>query len=197
MRSYHSLLGGLRYFGWWENEVHNFFLDYVPRAESFLEIGAMDGFYEVVARKINPDCFVRSVEPETGAYKRIAENFALNGINTSFRFEFIDKFVTGESDQNSITLSDLITKLVEPIFIIMDIDGGEGKVVQTSIDVLKKRKIYFLIETHSINLENMCKNALEKNGFSVRLIKNAWWRIFWPEERPSSHNRWLFATNVF
>ena len=34
---------------------------------------------------------------------------------------------------------------------------------------------------------------LERNGFRVRIVPNAWWRVVLPEQRPVELNRWLVA----
>ena len=36
-------------------------------------------------------------------------------------------------------------------------------------------------------------HRLESAGYAVTVIKNAWWRVFVPEQRPIPHNRWLVA----
>jgi hypothetical protein len=34
---------------------------------------------------------------------------------------------------------------------------------------------------------------LERLGYTCRVIKNAWWRLLIPEQRPIEHNRWFIA----
>ena len=199
--SYHSLLGGLRYFGWWETELWGVLRTYLPRVKSFVEIGAMEGFYEVIARKLNPECRIVAVEPETGAYERIAENFRLNSLALDERFVFFRQFVEDVSSEKTITIEKLLAGLPQPIFLLMDIDGGEEKALKGGMEALMNAQMYVVIETHSPHLEESCMRMLQECGYTVSLITNAWWRHVWPEERPApqhgvSHNRWFFATNI-
>ena len=201
MRSNNSHLGGIRYFGWWETELWSIFRQYIPRAGSFIEIGAMEGFYEVIAKKLNPQCTVLAVEPTPGAYELIAENFRLNNLDINEKFVFCDKFVADVSSEKTTTIEKLLSGLPQPIFLLMDIDGGEEKALKGGIQALTKNQMYLLIETHSPELEKACIRILNEHGFQTSIIKNAWWRIFWPEERPAPklgvvHNRWLWATNI-
>lgn len=201
MQSYTAFLGGLRYFGWWENEVRPILRTYIPKAKSFIEIGAMEGFYEVIARKLNPSCAIIAVEPEAGARELIEHNFRINGLDSHDRISFRTEFVSDASREGYTTISKLVENQPNPVFLLMDIDGGEKKALMGGLEELKKTPVYFLIETHSPELETSCVSILENLGYTVSIIKNAWWRRFWPEERPAPqngkhHNRWLFATNI-
>jgi hypothetical protein len=37
---------------------------------------------------------------------------------------------------------------------------------------------------------------LAELGYFVDLVRNAWWRLIWPELRPIGHNRWIIARPV-
>jgi hypothetical protein len=50
-----------------------------------------------------------------------------------------------------------------------------------------------VVETHSAELEVACARFLREHGHGVRLIRNTWWRMLYPEYRPIEHNRWLFS----
>ena len=76
----------------------------------------------------------------------------------------------------------------------IDVEGAELDVLKSGNSILNNENVNLLIETHSKDLENDCVNFLENLNFNIKIIKNAWWRIFIPEYRPVDHNRWLWAT---
>jgi len=39
----------------------------------------------------------------------------------------------------------------------------------------------------------ICLRSLTEAGYVVRVVHDAWWRVVLPEQRPSTHNRWLVA----
>jgi hypothetical protein len=75
----------------------------------------------------------------------------------------------------------------------MDVDGGEEEVLDGAGAMLRTGQVRWLIETHSADLERACARRLTEHGYRVVLVRNAWWRALVPEQRPSSHNRWLVA----
>ena len=83
----------------------------------------------------------------------------------------------------------------EPILLKMDIDGGELGALESGKDILGKKRFLIIVETHSLELENQCIHYLSELGYACEVVKNAWWRFFFPEERPIAHNRWFIANN--
>ena len=81
----------------------------------------------------------------------------------------------------------------EPIFIKMDIDGGELEALQSCTSILTNKTCLLVIETHSDQLEKDCIFHLSNLGYNCKIIPNAWWRIFLPELRPIEHNHWFYA----
>lgn len=201
MRSFHAFLGGLRYFGWWENEVRDILRTYLPQSKSFVEIGAMEGFYEIIAHKLNPHAVIVAVEPNPGARERIKENFLLNKMDFGETIRFNEKFVGTDNGSGKTTMAELLSGLPQPVFLIMDIDGGEEKALRGGIGALATTPLFLLIETHSPDLEAACIKILTDLRYETSVIKNSWWRHLWPEERPAPqhgkhHNRWLFAKHI-
>jgi hypothetical protein len=62
-----------------------------------------------------------------------------------------------------------------------------------TVGINKMPGVRWIIETHSLDLENGCIELLRSAGFQTRVIPNGWWRVFIPELRPIAHNRWLAA----
>ena len=79
-------------------------------------------------------------------------------------------------------------------FLKIDVDGYEVDVLESAKKTLQEAKPDVLVEVHSKQLEAACIDILKAYGYGVRVIPNAWWRIFVPERRPIEHNRWIFAT---
>jgi Methyltransferase FkbM domain len=77
-------------------------------------------------------------------------------------------------------------------FVKIDVDGAELDVLSSGETLLRFLRPYLLIETHSQDLETHCIGFLASLGYNVSIIRNAWWRIFLPEQR-IAHNRWLWA----
>ena len=92
-----------------------------------------------------------------------------------------------------VTLDSLNLDRDKPGFIKIDVDGPECDVLDSGARLLSKADVCLLVETHSLELELGCIDRLEKLGYVCSVIRNAWWRIFVPEQRPIAHNRWLWA----
>jgi hypothetical protein len=76
----------------------------------------------------------------------------------------------------------------------IDIEGAEIDALKGAGRLLSAQQARWLIEVHSIECEDVCREILERAGYQVRIIKNAWWRLLVPEGRGGSeHNRWLAA----
>jgi hypothetical protein len=156
----------------------------------------MDGFYCLIALKLNKDSKVISVEPSPGAKELIQENLKLNGYNFNENILFSNKKIGKINDNETLSLSELAKDLSGTLFILIDIEGAEAEVLESSKGFLKNNKAYLLVETHSKELENKCLNLFAEFGYGVKIIRNAWWRFFLPEERRADHNRWIFAKNI-
>ena len=75
----------------------------------------------------------------------------------------------------------------------MDVDGAEEQILKGAKTINALTDVRWLIETHSNELESLCEGILTVAGFQTRIIPNAAWRVFVPEQRPIEHNRWLAA----
>jgi FkbM family methyltransferase len=59
--------------------------------------------------------------------------------------------VIGLNARRYISLDNLLIEAHEPIFIKMDIDGGEVEALQSGTEVLKSKSCLLVVETHSNN----------------------------------------------
>jgi hypothetical protein len=136
---------------------------------------------------------VFSFEPNTAYAEGFLENLALNGRAGDCRLMRSEKFV-GESDTaTECTLDSLSGEMTEPCLVKVDVDGGETAVLRGAARLLDRPSVRWLIETHSEKLEAECQAHLATRGYQVRIIAQAWWRRWLPEQRPIPFNRWLVA----
>ena len=78
------------------------------------------------------------------------------------------------------------------IFVKIDVDGYELEVLNGFEKILNSYNFQFIIETHSIELEQSCIKFFQDNNFNnIKIIKNSFWRNLIPEKRVIKHNRWL------
>jgi hypothetical protein len=76
--------------------------------------------------------------------QKCLKNLNLNQLNFDERIQWISKYIGLTSNDNSITLDQLLLKSEEPIFIKMDIDGGEVEALQSCIKSLDNKFVYWL-----------------------------------------------------
>jgi hypothetical protein len=181
-----------RYLGLDEREIHSSFEKFARRSNVFVDIGASDGYYGLVYRKLNSEGIVYSCDANPSYAEEQRSNFMLNGFPLN-RIRIISKFITDHTDNESITLDDLIEEDHGSIFIKTDVDGGELLVLKGIESTLKQKDCNIIVETHSLELEEKCTAYLQDMGYKTQVIPNAWWRLFVPEQRPIAHNRWFRA----
>jgi precorrin-6B methylase 2 len=89
---------------------------------------------------------------------------------------------------------DLLVNEVEmPCLVKIDIDGGERDVLRLSPRFLALPDVRWVIEVHSPELERDCLHILQAAGYRAHIVKNAWWRVIIPDQRPIELNRWVVA----
>ena len=179
----------LHLLGLYEREIYPYLKRSMARAETLVDIGANDGYYGLA--------FVKHVGKEVilcepgDEKENLKKNLKLNGFGEGKDYTLVDKFVSNRTGATEISLNELL-KNRQKIFILMDVDGGEQDIVE-HYTFSSAVKIDWLIETHSLELEQNVSNVLMKNGYKVKIIGNAWWRKFVPEKRPLAHNQWMYA----
>lgn len=156
------------------------------------DIGASEGPYTLYFLARTPAKQVFVFEPWAEASECLRRNLEINGFTRDPRLIFSGKFVGGrQGNPNWISLDQALSSASSPCLIKMDIDGGEVDVLQSASEVLQKLKPFWIIETHSVELERGCCEILHEAGYETKVVHNAWWRCVVPELRPIPHNRWL------
>jgi hypothetical protein len=180
----------LHLLGLYEREIYPFLLKSIGRADTLIDIGANDGYYGLAFAKRRGKEIILC---EPGDEKEnLRKNLLLNGFKENRDYALIDKFVSDRTNETNISLNDLMQGK-RKVFVLMDVDGGEQQIIENykfSDDV----KVDWLIETHSLQLEENVSSVLTAHGYAVQIIGSAWWRLLFPEKRPLEHNRWMYAT---
>jgi hypothetical protein len=181
--------GTQRLLGLAEAEIAHQFVRYAKRCATACDVGASDGWYCLLAHKHNRSIRLIGIEPDPQLKSRAQENFVRNGITDTAKAKWIARLCGPQG----VALDDELAGVPEPILIKIDIEGGELEALQSGARTLASKACYLVVETHSTALEIHCKEFLQKRGYQVRIIPQAWFRALVPERRPLAHNQWLVA----
>jgi hypothetical protein len=186
-----------REFGLYEVEARRFYRRNVRRDSIVFDVGAFDGYSALVFAQLAAAGHIFSFEPDPAARDRMTANLALNP-ELAKRVTILPLFVgngTVVQGVPSVRLDQLIADgtVPAPTFVKIDVDGPEVQVLEGMTATLAAARCAMFVEVHSADLEHACTDALKSAGYTVRLVRNAWWRLLYPELRPLELNRWLFA----
>jgi len=181
------------YLGLFEKEIHPWLYRLSTGIATAIDIGAAHGEYTLYFLTKTKATKVFAFEPDVSLFPYLRENVKLNGMDQSVRLEISTKFVGLSDNEQEIRLDSLASSVHAPCFIKMDVDGAEEQILKGAKAINALADVRWLIETHSNQLESLCEEILTAAGFQTRIIPNAAWRVFVPEQRPIEHNRWLAA----
>jgi hypothetical protein len=173
-----------------EAEIARPFARLVAGARAFIDVGASDGYYAVLALKLNPSIQAVSCEPREDMRPRYETNLRLNGLDRGGRSLWVGRPVGAEGAR----LDDLAGPQGRPLLVKIDVDGAEIDVLRSGPGLFQGPEVSVILETHSAQLENEAIDLLKAHGFDCTIVPNAWWRLFLPERRPLELNRWVVAT---
>lgn len=176
-----------RLLGLAEREVESTFVGFARKSASLLDVGASDGWYGLLARRVQPELVVRAFEPLSECGYRARADWLANGHAAR------DLDWRSEAVGRDLPLAEAVAGLPEPVLIKIDIEGGEGRLLAEACGTLPQGVHTMLIETHSQALEMACKEILRDLDFRSWIIDRAPWRRLVPERRDLPHNRWLGA----
>ncbi len=134
-----------------------------------------------------------AVEPQTTETDIMSTNLRLNHEHGNPKLTVLNCFVGTSSAPDFTSLDSLKLDLNLPGLVKIDVDGLEVDVLKSGERTISNGRPRLLVETHSKALEDECVDWLTRRGYLVRIIANAWWRFAVPEQRPTAHNRWLWA----
>jgi hypothetical protein len=174
-----------------EAEIAGVFRRSVRDIRTFVDVGASDGYYPIIALRLNPNVTAIGCEAQECLKHTARENYRLNFPDGGPSMEWVAKLVGGGEGQAS--LDQIAEGRPGPILLKIDVDGAEIEVLRSGSRLLARADCKILLEVHSPELERAAIELLRAQGFSCRIVKNAWWRSVIPEHRPIELNRWLFA----
>lgn len=174
-----------------ELEIQKPFEKYSKLSSYFFDIGASDGYYSLLYRKFNSEGMIYLFEAQTRFKIEQEEHFRLNGFKIDY--QHYDKFVSNLDNDKNISIDTLFQKKNETLFFKIDVDGGELDVLNGMKNTAIQNNCYFIIETHTKQLEIDCLNFLQALGYKTKIIDQGWYRVFIKENRPIEHNRWFLA----
>lgn len=181
------------YAGLYERETYADLRRLLRGCRGAVDLGAAKGDLTIHFLRQPGMLQVMAVEPLDREREQLAANLALNGLAGDPRLQLHPGFAGRGEPPLWRTLDDLAADLPAPLFLKIDIDGPESEVLADGHTTLRAKDCRLLIETHSPEAETGCRAQLLELGYTVKLIRNAWWRVFLPERRPIPHNRWLAA----
>jgi hypothetical protein len=184
------------YTGLFEREVYSGLTSLSQGIRCAVDIGAADGEFTLFFLMKTAAERVITFEPDPRMQECLMGNMRLNAMESNGRWMLSRKYLGSSGGPDHTTPAWLASQVLTPCMIKMDIDGGEGEVLESAAPLLSMPDVRWLIETHSLTLENDCIAILKSSGYTVRIVKNAWWRSIIPEQRPIPHNRWLIATKM-
>ena len=179
-----------RLIGLAEHELQPHLVKCIADARSFIDIGASNGWYSLLAAKLNPRVQVVACEPDGEMLRELHENLTLNS-TLAARIRIVDKAV----GVDGVPLGALLRSLKEPVSVKIDVEGAELSVLESDEDQLRSSVVSLIIETHGEELERRCLELLNETGFSTVVVDKGWYRAFVPERRVLRHNRWIVALN--
>jgi hypothetical protein len=181
-----------RVFGLDEREIQKVFKEFSGKSNYFFDIGSSDGYYSLIYKKLAPQGKIFAFEVKEDLTREMEDNFKTNSFNYA-DVTLTKKFVSDKNDASNTTIDSIFNLKDQSLLFKIDVDGGEADVLNGIKNTLLNNTCFFIIETHTAELEKDCLAFLEKAGYKTTIIDNAFWRSIIPENRPIEHNRWFSA----
>ena len=75
-----------------------------------------------------------------------------------------------------------------PDLVKLDVEGKEHTVLRGAARLLSERRPHLIVETHSQDLDDACRETLVSYGYPIETVEPRRWL---PDVRPAPLNRWL------
>lgn len=186
--------GSQKWVGLFEREIASSLNSFALKARSAIDVGASDGYYTLFFLRKKNIVRVLAIEPDAHFLNLLRANLTINQRGGDDHFLLIPQAV-GSTEQGGVCVLDSVVDTLRfPCVIKMDVEGEEVEVIRGSPNLLARKDVFWVIETHSAELESRCIQALRVAALQTKVIKNAWWRVVLPELR-SRDNRWVIAAH--
>ena len=179
------------YLGLYERETYSWLRRAGREAGSLVDLGAGAGELTIWGLSQNNIRRVLAYDPGPHRWKFLRENLRINRQESDPRLTQVEDFFLGDSRVDEDCR--ILETLPEPILFKIDVDGGEETILNLLMPTLRNKRCLLLVETHSAALDKACERLLREAGYEVQRIRQAWWRCFYPENRPIELNQWMVA----
>ena len=184
------------YLGLFEREVHPWVTELSRGIHTAIDIGSAQGEYLLYFLSRTDAAQVLGFEPDESCWPALRRNLALNGLTGDPRLALSNQFISSNNDARNVSLDSLVPRIGGPCLVKLDVDGQEANILAGASKFLAQSQARFIVETHSVELEHDVIGIFENHGYQLRILTQAWWRMFVPEHRPGPQNRWLVATRT-
>ena len=147
--------------GLFERELYTWLRKLSTNINTAIDIGAGEGEYTLYFLAKTQAKKVFAFEPSVTHRTHLMTNLALNNLAHDSRLVVSSQFVGSLDDENECTLDSLVPSISPPCLIKVDVDGGEVNILRGASRVLDLPEIYWIIESHSQQLEEQCIQTLD------------------------------------
>lgn len=178
-----------RMFGLDEHELRPWLRRWLPGVGTCVDVGANDGYYSLIFLASGASR-VLACEPGP-AMGSLLENARLNGWEPGDRFHVVTRPLGAGA--GTVRLDDLLADQRGTVLVKIDVDGCELDVLGGAEGLGWRKDVFWILETHSKELEDGCLRWFQQRDRCPRVVPNAWWRTILPERRHGGVNRWIVA----
>ncbi len=177
--------------GQYEAEISRHVRRLVRSGYCCYDIGAASGYYTLTLAKLAAPGQIYAIEPDESLYDLLQEAVKRN-THLDSEIDVMCSFMSDSDgeEQRMASLDNLVFEkgYCAPDFLKIDVDGGEQDVLRGARKVIGEHRPDMIVEVHSAELEDFCKEFLENQGYRITIVDQS---SLIPEHRPLPHNRWL------
>jgi 23S rRNA U2552 (ribose-2'-O)-methylase RlmE/FtsJ len=150
-------------------------VNFIKQAKVFVDVGAAsDGYYTLLATRLNKDVIVLALEPSATEYKYSVHSMKINKVMKRVLCldmglsDHIEETIMEGKRVKFVRLDDLVSKLnLESVDIIkIDVEGAGALVIKGAEKIIEKHKPIIFFEVHNKSEKDIIKQ-LAKRGYKV------------------------------
>jgi hypothetical protein len=181
--------------GLYENELAHHVRVLCTSGSACFDIGAEGGFYALVFARLGGGRVV-AVEANPDTCARLRRSVAANpALAPSIEVRNARAARLTDTARGQVSLDDLAygPSGFVPDLVKLDVEGKERTTLRGAARLLGERRPHLIVETHSQELDDSCREILVSHGYPVETVEPRRWL---PEVRPAPLNRWLVAPGM-